>query len=154
MGLIGEAYPFSRAVAAKRVEEWSQTSDSVSLAIVTKKGKCFIGTAGLIHIDTVHRRAELGILIGEEEYWSRGLGTEAINAILTYGFDRLNLNMVYLGVICTNERAIRCYERIGFSHDGVIREKYLIDGTYCDCIMMSLLQREWKQKREFDTVRK
>lgn len=144
MGLIGEVYPYSPVSTANRVEDWSQTTDSVSLAIVLKKGNHFIGVAGLIHIDAIHRRAELAILIGEEKYWSKGFGSEAIEAILTYGFQRLNLNMVYLGVIHTNERAIRCYEKLGFSHDGVIREKYLIDGRYCDCIMMSLLQREWK----------
>jgi len=114
--------------------------------VVTKADDKLIGTAGLINIDTVHRRAELAIIIGEEAYWSRGYGTETIKALLNYGFNRLNLNMVYLGVIDINERAIKAYKKVGFVQDGVIREKYLIDGKYCNCIMMSILEREFKKK--------
>ena len=144
--LTGEVYPLSREEAKERIEAWTKDKNSLSLSVVTKADDKLIGTAGLINIDTVHRRAELAIIIGEEAYWSRGYGTETIKALLNYGFNRLNLNMVYLGVIDINERAIKAYKKVGFVQDGVIREKYLIDGKYCNCIMMSILEREFKKK--------
>ncbi len=144
--LIGEVYPLSKTEAKEKLEEWTRDRNSLSLSIVTKKGNILIGVAGLIKIDTVHRRAELAIIIGEEEYWSKGYGTEAIRTLLDYGFSRLNLNMVYLGVIDINERAVKAYRKVGFVQDGVVREKYLIDGKFCNCIMMSILKREFEKK--------
>ncbi len=146
MRLIGEVYPLSKVEAKERLEEWARAKNPVSLSIVAREGDVLIGTAGLLKIDSVHRRGELAIVIGEKAYWSKGYGTEAIKTLLNYGFSRLNLNMVYLGTIDLNERAIKAYEKVGFAHDGVIREKYLIDGKYCNCIMMSILKREWEKK--------
>jgi RimJ/RimL family protein N-acetyltransferase len=145
MKSIGEVYPISSEEAKNRVEQWMKAPDSVSLGIILKEDNRLIGTVGLISIDHVHRRAKLGIIIGEEEFRSKGYGTEAITLILGYGFDQLNLNMVYLGVIAFNKKAITCYETIGFSHDGIIREKFHMDGTFYDCILMSLLRREWTE---------
>jgi RimJ/RimL family protein N-acetyltransferase len=146
MRLTGEVYPLSCEETRNRVEQWMKAPDSVSLAIMVKEDDRLIGTVGLISIDHVHRRAKLGIIIGEEKFQSRGFGTEAITLILKYGFNRLNLNMIYLGVIAFNKKAIRCYENIGFSHDGIVREKYLMDGIFYDCILMSIVRREWIEK--------
>ena len=143
MKMVGEVYPLSREKTRNRLEEWISASDSISLTIVIHGEDRIIGTVGLLHVDTIHRRAELGIIIGEEEYWSKGYGTEAIALLLQYGFNRLNLHMVYLGYIEFNEMARKCYENLGFCHDGVIRDKYCVNGTYYNCIMMSILREEW-----------
>ena len=107
-----------------------------------------IGNVGLHNIDLPNRRADVGIMIGEKSFWSKGLGTDALRAVLRYAFDELRLNKVSLDVIDYNERAIRAYERLGFVREGVKREDLLKRGQFVDVIRMSILAREAAPRRE------
>lgn len=106
-----------------------------------------IGNVGLHNIDRTNRRADVGILIGEKDLWSQGLGTDALRAVLRYAFGELRLNKVTLDVIDYNERAIRVYERLGFVREGVKREDILKRGKFVDIIRMSILAREYSAHR-------
>src|SRR5216110_3603463 len=66
-----------------------------------------IGNIGLHKIDRVHRKSEVGIVIGEPTFWSKGYGTEAMRTALLYAFGPLSLNKVSLDVLEYNTRAIR-----------------------------------------------
>ncbi len=143
--LTGDIYPLARMVAREWVEKWIREKDEISLSIVTKEEKKFIGITAFLKRDPVNRHAELAIIIGEKEYWSKGYGTEVVKTLLEYGFNQLNLNMIYLGVIDLNERAKRAYEKAGFIQDGIQREFYYIEGEYRNLIMMSILKKEWNK---------
>jgi RimJ/RimL family protein N-acetyltransferase len=101
-----------------------------------------IGGISLVGIDPVHFRAELGISIGEKEYWSGGYGTEAIRVILRHAFTDLGLNRVQLIADHDNDRAIRCYEKCGFRHEGVLRGHRLRYGKPLDMVMMGVLKSD------------
>lgn len=101
-----------------------------------------IGNIGLHKIDRIHRKAEVGIVIGEASFWSKGYGTEAMRIALRYAFGPLGLNKVSLDVLEYNERAIRTYERLGFHPEGVQREDVYKDGRFVHVIRMSMLARE------------
>jgi RimJ/RimL family protein N-acetyltransferase len=103
-----------------------------------------IGDLGIFDIDWRIRSAELGIVIGNKEYWNKGYGTEAIGVILEHGFQTLNLNRICLKVYKTNLRAIRAYEKAGFKHEGKLRQGHFQDGQYVDVILMSILKSEWR----------
>lgn len=64
------------------------------------------------------KNAEAGIAIGEEEYRSKGYGTEAMKLLLEYRFNYLNLHNINLKVLDVNERAIKCYKKCGFKENG------------------------------------
>ena len=102
-----------------------------------------IGNISLMEIDYINRTAELGIMIGEEDSRSKGYGEEAINLLLDYGFNYLNLHSIYLRVNSINKRAIRCYEKVGFKPLGTKREDKFINGKYYDTIYMDLLKSEY-----------
>ena len=91
-----------------------------------------------------NRRAMLAIMIGEKEYWGRGYGQEAVALLLDYGFSILNLNSVELGVFAFNERAIRCYERVGFRRVGMTRESRIVGGEKHDTVLMDILASEFE----------
>jgi len=93
-------------------------------------------------IDRVHRKAEVGIVIGEPSFWSQGYGTEAMRVVLQYGFDGLGLNKISLDVLEYNTRALRTYERLGFQREGVHREDIYKDGRFVNVMRMSILARE------------
>ena len=97
------------------------------------------------NIDWKNRKAVQGIFIGEKEYWGRGYGSDAIRALLGFAFREMNLHRVYLSVYDYNERAIRCYEKCGFRHEGRLRKARFSDGRYHDELMMGILREEFEE---------
>lgn len=102
-----------------------------------------IGTCKLYSINYVHRCAELSIKIGKKDFYSKGLGTEAVTLLNNFGFRDLNLNRIYLYVFSNNERAIRVYEKTGFKKEGILKEHCFIDGKYKDIVVMAILRNEF-----------
>jgi diamine N-acetyltransferase len=88
--------------------------------------------------------AEIGIQIGEKKYWDRGFGTRAVQLLVGHGFQTLNLHRVWLRVYETNSRAIRAYEKAGFTHEGRFREAHFQNSSYQDVLIMGLLSTEWQ----------
>lgn len=105
-------------------------------------GKC-IGTCGLFNVDASARHAELGIGIGDRDYWGRGYGREAVGLLLDYAFRLRNLRRVWLEVHSANERAIRSYRACGFVEEGRMREHVWLGGRYVDNVVMGVLREEW-----------
>ncbi|OGS49063.1 MAG: hypothetical protein A3K68_06735 [Euryarchaeota archaeon RBG_16_68_13] len=105
-----------------------------------------IGNVGLHNIDRTNRRANVGIVIGEKEYWSKGHGTDAMIAVLRYAFDGLGLHKVNLDVLEYNARAIRVYERCGFVREGVRRDELYKRGRFVNLVRMSILESEFARR--------
>ena len=105
-----------------------------------------IGTVGIENIDHLNKRGTLGIFIGDVEEREKGYGTEAINLILDYGFNYLNLNNIKLDVVEFNERAIACYKKCGFKECGRRRKSEFVDGKYYDRLSMDILKEEFAGK--------
>ncbi|MEM9755011.1 MAG: GNAT family protein [Pseudomonadota bacterium] len=101
-----------------------------------------VGELRLDDIDTRDRRARLAIGIYDEAQLGRGLGREAIGLVLPHAFETLGLHRVYLRVLATNERAIRCYRACGFVEEGRERESACVAGVWHDDVIMGLLARE------------
>jgi RimJ/RimL family protein N-acetyltransferase len=102
-----------------------------------------IGSCGFISIDWRNRSSEFGINIGEKSYWNQGYGTEAVRLLVQHGFHTLNLHRIFLRVFETNRRAIRAYEKAGFTLEGRQRQAEFRRGKYIDVLVMSILQDEF-----------
>jgi RimJ/RimL family protein N-acetyltransferase len=74
------------------------------------------------------------------------MGTEALTLLINFLFFYYNMNKIRLSVHVNNEAAIRCYERLGFQHEGRSREELFQDGRYHDVCLMGLLRKEWRPK--------
>ena len=102
----------------------------------------FIGLVRIDRIDNVNRNCAVGLdLVGA--FRGRGLSAKIYAWLLDYLFHQLNMHMVYLEVLASNERAIHVYKRIGFHIDGRLRQKVFRNGAYEDSILMSLLRSEY-----------
>ena len=106
-------------------------------------GAC-IGHCGLFHFDVASRHCELGIAIGEKEYWGRGYGREAVRLLLDYAFRVRNFRRVWLETHAANERAIRAYRACGFVEEGRMREHIWLAGRYVDNVIMGVMREEWQ----------
>lgn len=107
-----------------------------------------IGLISLTGIDYINGVAELHIMIGNGINREKGVGQFAINEMLNHAFNNLNLNKIELQVLATNSRAIHVYEKVGFKQDGVLREACFKNGQYLDMVVMSILKREFNNKKE------
>lgn len=115
------------------------------IEINTPQGWTPVGNIGMHRINWREREAELGIVIGEKKYWNHGYGGDAIRLLLDYGFNQLNLHRIFLRVHASNPRAIRSYEKVGFVHEGRLREAHFHAGAYEDVLIMSVLSSEWNR---------
>jgi RimJ/RimL family protein N-acetyltransferase len=107
-----------------------------------------IGNCGFNGIDQLNQTAEVGIFIGNRGYWNKGYGTEALILLMDYGYRALNLHNISLNVYSLNERAIKCYEKIGFKIIGRKRESLLRGKERHDNILMDILYDEFYEKNE------
>lgn|SRR5690606_2441450 len=117
-------------------------------AIVTEQGK-HIGWIDLKNIDKLNKHAELGIAIGDKNYWGKGYGLAAMQEMLFWGFTELGLNKIWLRVEVDNERAIKSYKRMGFVEEGILRQDRLRNGKFVDRLRMSILKDEFFSKKSF-----
>ncbi len=115
-----------------------ETGKVAQFIIETENGP--VGSVYLQSIDQTHKNAEYGIFIGADGCVGKGYGTEAGRLILEYAFDVLKLHKVYLRVIDNNLRAIKSYEHMGFSVEGVLKDEIFVDGAYYDIVRMSILE--------------
>jgi RimJ/RimL family protein N-acetyltransferase len=102
-----------------------------------------IGSCGFFDVDRRSQHAEMGIVIGNKAYWDKGFGADVMRTLLRHGFETLNLHRIYLRVFETNPRAIHLYEKIGFRHEGRLRQHHYLEGHYVDELMMAILRDEW-----------
>lgn len=104
-----------------------------------------MGNTSFMNINRREGSAEIGIFIGEKHFWDQGYDSEAVRRMVMHGFNDLNLHRIYLNVFETNPRAVRAYERVGFQHEGRLREAHYLKGRYIDVLLMSILKNEWKR---------
>ena len=97
-------------------------------------------------IDNVARRAEIAVVLMPGAR-GRGMAFEGLSLLLSYAFDTLNLNRVWLRCAAENAPAISLYERLGFRREGILREDLFIDGHAQDAIVMGLLRSEFSGGR-------
>jgi len=93
--------------------------------------------------DRKHVNANVGIGIGEKEYWGKGFGTEAMRLLLAIVFDHQRWHRAELWTLAENERAVRSFEKCGFRREGLAREAAYADGKFRDILSMGLLKSEW-----------
>jgi len=136
-------------LSPKAIRSWmdKHTTDwlAYEFVIETLEENRNIGFVGLDGngITSPHRDAFVGIGIGPEELWGKGYGTDALETILRYAFNELNLHRVSLNVFEYNARGLRAYEKCGFHVEGRERQRVSREGQRFDMIYMGLLRTEW-----------
>lgn len=136
-------FPYTRDGLERFYKQVAGSSDQIILAIEDKRTGLHIGNVKLGPISWVHRRAALGILIGDKDFWGKGIGTEATRLMVEYGFFRLNLARIELGVCAEHKAAVRVYEKVGFKIEGRRRGSLFHEGRYEDGLWMGLLREEY-----------
>ena len=101
-----------------------------------------IGSITLFNLSFPHRRAEIGYALARE-YWGQGYMTEALMALLQYTFADLDLHRIEADVDPRNTASIKTVERLGFKREGILRERWQVNGEIQDAFFFGLLKHEW-----------
>jgi RimJ/RimL family protein N-acetyltransferase len=144
----GVSFPISSKAMQALIEKQTEKDppDFFWFAIQTIQDNRLIGDIGLDGVRWNHRDTFVGIGLGERKDWGKGYGTDAMRIILRYAFLELNLQRVSLNVFAYNTRAIRSYEKTGFTHEGRIRQYLNRAGQRWDILYMGILRQEWENR--------
>jgi diamine N-acetyltransferase len=102
-----------------------------------------VGSIDLHDLDLTNGSAGLGIVIGDPADTSQGYGSDAIRALLDFGFGELRLERIWLDVYEDNARGRHVYERVGFIHEATLRHGLFRHGVYVDVHRMAVIRGEW-----------
>jgi len=135
--------PLTRKDEEDFYENFQKNLKNILLTIEDKSSKKPIGNVSISvnHTELNQFSADFGLMIGEKDFWNKGLGSEIVKTILKFAFEKLNLIKVQLRVFAENKAAIRIYEKCGFKKVGELKkEVYKKDGFH-DCFLME----KWKK---------
>jgi len=112
----------------------------ITFGVDIPEGK-HIGNCVYYNIDEVKNETEIGIMIGDRDYWNKGYGTDTINTLIDYIFHKTKFKRVYLKTLEDNSRAQRCFEKCGLVPYGYKEQ----DGY--KFLLMDLSLERWRDMR-------
>jgi ribosomal-protein-alanine N-acetyltransferase len=107
---------------------------------ITEPSEGLVGAIGLT-IELAHNRAEAGYWIGLP-FWGRGYATEALSAIIAFGFAQLNLNRIHASHLTRNAASGRVMIKAGMRYEGCLRQHVLKWGQFEDLAKYAILRSE------------
>ncbi len=137
-------FPYSKESLRDYVLRVNSSKNQLVLAIIDKKTKKHIGNISLQAIDFIARSAEYAIVLGNRDFWGRGVAFDASKLIVNHGFNALNLHRIYLGTSAKNVGMQKLAEKLGFLKEGVLRDANFNDGKFVDGFVYGLLKDDWK----------
>ncbi len=120
----------------------------VGFEVWHKKDSKPIGQVGLAWIDWVNGWANAFAYIGEPEYWSQGITTEATEMLVEYAFNELNLNKLQGGAAVENIGSWSVAEKIGFKFEGIRKHEMYVGGKYLDVKTYRISKEDWVKSKK------
>ncbi len=123
--------------------EMAEKGTGARLAVERVVDGGFIGWCGLTRWNPQYRSASLGYCYSGSA-WGQGYAPEAARALLVWAFDTLDLNRVQAETDTRNVASARVLVKLGFVHEGTLREDCVVDGEVSDSWVFGLIRREWR----------
>lgn len=131
-------------LTGEQEEKWfdyiQDSQKDMVFAIIDRAAGLHIGNCALHKIDKIKDSCELGIVIGEKEYWDKGYGTDSVKVLVDFALMDLGLFRIRLNVYTYNHRAINTYSKCGFKLIRVLKRNHLYDGRYWDTLIMEYVE--------------
>jgi UDP-4-amino-4,6-dideoxy-N-acetyl-beta-L-altrosamine N-acetyltransferase len=143
---VTEFFSPRKAIDLELQQQWFkkqlEATDKEKYIIICKKKLAKIGLISLMKIDKLNHNCEIGITIGNTDYWGKQHGKEAMQLLLKYCFEKLNMHVVNLTVFETNIRGVKFFTKLGFKHDGKMRDAIFKNNLYHSLAIMSISKAE------------
>jgi len=119
-----------------------ESGEYLRLGVVIRENADLIGTITLFHLDAQCRRAEIGYDMRPDQ-WGKGYMNEALLRLLEFGYKDMLLNRIEADVDPDNLGSINTLKRLGFQHEGLLRERWIVNGAKFDTAFFGLLHADW-----------
>ena len=126
----------------RRQHEWYARREGIRWGVTRKGEDRVIGSCGFFNFDEEFQRAEMGYELARA-FWRQGIMSEALRAIITFGFTEMGLSRIEAVVDDTNEPSKALLRSLGFSHEGILRKRFFFRGRLWDEHYFGLLKEEW-----------
>ena len=139
--------PITLEIMKKKYFSNVRDEKNITLEIWYKKDKVPIG---LIDFHKIHyKRAEIYICIGEIEYWGKGIGTEAVNLMLNYGFNTWNYRKIVAKVNINNKQSLKMFKKAGFikKKRHLRKERMKLDGKKTIVKLLVITNKNYKKEK-------
>lgn len=138
----GLPYPYTEQDGKDFISDMLAADENETFAFAVTADSKVIGSIGVFRQQNIHRQtAELGYYIAEE-YWGRGLMTEAVTQVCRHVFENSDIIRIYAEPFAYNAAFCRVLEKAGFKYEGTLRDNAVKNGKVIDMKMYSLLKAE------------
>jgi [ribosomal protein S5]-alanine N-acetyltransferase len=116
---------------------------ALRLGIEDKAERRIVGTVALFNLSPANRRGEIGYALARA-CWGRGMMHEALSLFVDWALANLSLHRLEADIDPANKASARSLLRLGFQREGLLRERWLVEGQVADTEFYGLLAREWR----------
>ena len=102
-----------------------------------------IGVCSIQGIDYLNKKAEIARFLWDKDSVGLGFGTEILNYLIQFSFNKINLNKISMSSVSSNIAAKKSCLKVGFKLEGILREQFYTDGKYLDVNYFGLLKGEY-----------
>ena len=124
-------------------KEMESAQTGLGWAICLKSNGVVIGDMGFYRVDVNNQKTEIGYILNPE-YWRKGYASEAMDAVLKFGFEILNFNKIEADINPENQASINLATKMGFKKEAHLRQNLFFNGKFIDSLIFGLLKNEWK----------
>lgn len=136
----GLPYPYTEQDGKDFISAMLSADENETFAFAITVDNIAIGSIGIFRQGNIHRRtAELGYYIAEE-YWGKGIMTEAVRQICEYVFSKSDIIRIFAEPFAYNIASCRVLEKVGFQYEGTLRSNALKNGKVIDMKMYSKIK--------------
>ena len=132
----------SKKELTEYVTDMITSKNDVYFVVKLKSENKYIGTAKIGHIDWRLGIGDVGVMIGDNNFWGKGIATEVVTIISNFGFERLSLRKLTAGTSSINLGMLKCFLKNGYQKEGIKREAMLMQGGYVDQLLLGCFKNE------------
>ena len=139
----------SEAYEAKWVDDAIFRSNDVRLAICLLENDLYIGNVSMTNIDEHNQSCVSHILIGNKDYWGKGIAAEAYRLVLDYMFDERNIHRVMAVVLENNQASLKMHKKVGYKIEGLMRHSIYKKGSWQNQYVLSILKEDYRENNDY-----
>jgi RimJ/RimL family protein N-acetyltransferase len=144
-GLDTIVKPYPMEMLHKYVNEIVSDENTYMFMVVAKDSGKSIGTAKIHGINKKNGTCNLGMMLGNKNYWGKGYGQDTYMTAIDFAFTHLKIRKIWEAANENNIASLSMCAKAGFQEEGRLKEQVLSDGKYIDKILLGLFAKNWKK---------
>lgn len=146
-------FPMTEKKLVQYINDVNSSNSNLILAIVSKKLNKHIGNISLQNINWIDRNAEIAFLLGDKNFWGKGIMHQAGKMLIKHGFEVLNLHRIYCGTSMDNLGMQKLANKLNMKKEGLRKEAIFKKGQYFDIVEFGILSSDWSLNKNVSDYR-